>query len=178
MANISDVNKVSEIKDINHRKELLKNYLNRYNKTKNRIRELEKTHNTILTDSQFPQYSTGYKEFPRVQSSGISEGAASFSLKLSEIEDRIAEQKNQLSNLIIEILDILNYLPPDSEERSLLELKYIQNKRCEDICAALYISRSKYFYLLDKTLNSLLVFKKVNVILEQYQNDMRRYNYV
>lgn len=157
------------------RKDLLKKYLNRYNAANRRIAEISSTHDIILQNSNSPQYGSGYKTFPRVQGGGVSQGAASFSLRLSEIEDRLSSEKEQLNRLIIDILDILDYLEPTSDARSILEMKYIQSKNDNYIYKALYISRTKYFECLSSALTLLLTFDRINTILDEYEEELQNY---
>jgi hypothetical protein len=105
---------------------LLKLYLNRYNRAKNRRSELENTYSVIEEDSKVP-YKESYKKTTRVQSSNGSSGTIEIVIKLDEIRKRIDDQSMLMSKLIIEIFNILDFLPTESEGRSLLELRYIQH---------------------------------------------------
>lgn len=155
-------------------KELLKLYLNRYNNAKNRIKELEIIQEQLENDAEFSSRVDNTSSL-RVQNNSLSESTAVFAIRITEIEDRIRMQKQHLSKVVIEILDIFDYLAPESEERSILELKYIRNKTVDDICEARYVSRGKYYMIYDRALSKLLEFKRVDVILEEYRNELSRY---
>jgi len=154
----------------------LKLYLERYVKAKRRLKELEETHKVILNDSNSPQYGAGYKEFPRVMSSSVSVGAASFSIKLSDVEERIAVQKDRLRFLILETLEILDFLPADSNERSALELFYIQDKKVSYCCYSMCVSRTTFFDIKKKALNDLLKYEKVKQLISDYEKAERFMN--
>lgn len=156
------------------KKELLKQYLNRYNKAKNRIKELEALQKQLRRDAGCPK-SPSDSTSPKVQSNSISGGAAEFALRIVEIDERIARQKVQLSTLLSEILDVFDYLPLESDERAVLELRYIQDKREEFICKTRYISRSKYYALCDSAIKKLLKYQRINNILKKYSEELKRF---
>ena len=115
------------------------------------------------------------KTSPKVQSNSISGGAAEFALRIVEIDERIARQKVQLSTLLSEILDVFDYLPLESDERAVLELRYIQDKREKFICKTRYISRSKYYALCDSAIKKLLKYQRINNILKKYSEELKRF---
>ena len=156
------------------KKELLKQYLNRYNKAKNRSKELEALQKQLRRDAGCPK-SPSDSTSPKVQSNSISGGAAEFALRIVEIDERIARQKVQLSTLLSEILDVFDYLPLESDERAVLELRYIQDKREKFICKTRYISRSKYYALCDSAIKKLLKYQRINNILKKYSEELKRF---
>lgn len=156
------------------KKELLKQYLNRYNKAKNRIKELEALQKQLRRDAGCPK-SPSDSTSPKVQSNSISGGAAEFALRIVEIDERIARQKVQLSTLLSEILDVFDYLPLESDERAVLELRYIRDKREKFICKTRYISRSKYYALCDSAIKKLLKYQRINNILKKYSEELKRF---
>ena len=156
------------------KKELLKQYLNRYNKAKNRIKELEALQKQLRRDAGCPK-SPSDSTSPKVQSNSISGGAAEFALRIVEIDERIARQKVQLSTLLSEILDVFDYLPLESDERAVLELRYIQDKREKFICKTRYISRSKYYALCDSAIKKLLKYQRINNNLKKYSEELKRF---
>ena len=156
------------------KKELLKQYLNRYNKAKNRIKELEALQKQLRRDAGCPK-SPSDSTSPKVQSNSISGGAAEFALRIVEIDERIARQKVQLSTLLSEILDVFDYLPLESDERAVLELRYIRDKREKFICKTRYISRSKYYALCDSAIKKLLKYQRINNIMKKYSEELKRF---
>lgn len=158
-----------------NKKELLKHYLNRYNKAKNRIKELEALQIQLRQDAGCPK-SPCDSSSPRVKNNSVSGGAAEFALRIVEIDERIMNHKKQLSMLLSEILDVFDYLPLESDERAVLELRYIQDKREKFICRTRYISRSTYYSLCDKALQKLLSYQRINEILKKYDEELKKYD--
>lgn len=155
-------------------KELLKQYLNRYNKAKNRIKELEALQKQLRGDAGYLQ-STGDSVSVKIQSNSVSGGAAAVALRIVEIDERISDQREQLSTLLGEILDIFDYLPLESDERAVLELRYIQNMREKCICKTRFISRSKYYSLCDSAIETLLKYQRITNILRRYGEELARF---
>lgn len=154
------------------RRELLKLYLNRYNKTKNRIKELDKTYHTILSDAEVP-YQSSYSKDTKVRSSSSgNNGMLNILVRLEEIKERIETQKKLLVELAVKIFDVLDFLPVESEWRSLLEMKYIQKQSDKAIYRSLYISKSQFYKLLNQALDELLRYSKVNKILDDFEKEL------
>ena len=156
-----------------NKKELLKQYLNRYSKAKNRIRELEAMQKQLRADAECPRSPSDNS--PKIQKNSVSRGAAEFALRIVEIDERISNQKKQLSTLLSEILDVFDYLPLESDERAVLELRYIQGRREKFICKTRYISRSKYYSLCDNAIKTLLKYQRISEILKKYSEELRSF---
>lgn len=89
---------------------------------------------------------------------------------MSEIETRIADQKNRAEKYLLRILDILDFLDENSPERMVLELRFIDCNNWWDIEKAMHLSRRACFNYQNKALDKLLKFKKIRVILNEYKN--------
>jgi hypothetical protein len=154
------------------RKELLKRYLSRYNKARSRIKELEALRRQIERDAGSPK-SPSDGSSPRVQTNSVSGGAAEFALRIVETDERIIAQKAQLSVLLSEILDVFDFLPLESDERAVLELRYLQDKKVPYICKTRYISRSTFYALCDKGIKELLKSQKIIKTLKRYEKELK-----
>ena len=113
------------------------------------------------------------KAVPAIQSNTVGCGAAEFALRLVEIDERIAEQKRQLSSFIGEIMDVLDYLPLDSDERSVFELRYLRNKKEAVICKTRFISRSTYYTICNRGIKTLLKYQRINELLCKFEDDLK-----
>lgn len=153
------------------RKELLKEYLNRYNKAKNRIKALEMTIKTICDDAAVP-YHSSYNKDVKVQSSPTADGMLYVAIRLEEVYERIDKQRKQLMEIMLDVLDILEFLPIDSDERIVLEMNYIQNRSDKAIYSSMYISKSQFYKIKNKALNALLRYSKVNKILNRFEREL------
>lgn len=153
------------------RKKLLSLYLNRYNKAKNRIATLEETEKAIRNDMKSP-YQSSYSKDVKVQSSPSADALPSFLIRIEEIRERIRDQQMQSVKLVVEIMNILDFLLTESDERNILEMKYIQKKSDKAIYNSMYISKSQFYKLRNKALDELLRYAKVNQIIDLYEREL------
>lgn len=138
----------------------LKSYMNKKNKLVKRIKELKRTKNIIIESMNSPSYG-GSDNSPRVINSNISVGAASVTYKLADIDDKIMNLEQQISETSNLIYKIINHLDMTSDEYSVLELKYIYSLSEYDIRDTKEISRSKYYSLLATAVSRLLEIEEV-----------------
>ena len=153
------------------RKKLLNMYLNRYNKAKNRIATLKETEKAIREDMKTP-YQSSYSKDIKVQSCPSADSMPCFLIRLEEINERIREQQMHSARVVVEIMNVLDFLPGESDERNILEMKYIQKKSDKAIYASMYISKSQFYKLRNRAFDALLRFAKVNDILNQYEKEL------
>ena len=153
------------------RKKLLNMYLNRYNKAKNRIATLKETEKAIREDMKSP-YQSSYSKDVKVQSSLSADSMPCFLIRLEEINERIREQQMHSARVVVEIMNVLDFLPGESDERNILEMKYIQKKSDKAIYTSMYISKSQFYKLRNRAFDALLRFAKVNDILNQYEKEL------
>lgn len=138
----------------------LKSYMNKKNKLVKRIKELKRTKSIIIESMNSPSYG-GSDNSPRVVNSNISVGAASVTYKLADIDDKIMNLEQQISETNTLIYKIINHLDVTSDEYSVLELKYIYSLSEYDIRDTKEISRSKYYSLLATAVSRLLEIEEV-----------------
>lgn len=138
----------------------LKSYMNKKNKLVKRIKELKRTKNIIIESMKSPSYG-GSDNSPRVVNSNISVGAASVTYKLADIDDKIMNLEQQISEVSNLVYKIINHLDVTSDEYSVLELKYIYSLSEYDIRDTKEISRSKYYSLLAAAVSQLLEIEEV-----------------
>lgn len=134
--------------------------MNRKNKLVKRIKELKRTKNIIIESMNSPSYG-GSDNSPRVVNSNISVGAASVTYKLADIDDKLMNLEQQISETNNLIYKIINHLDTTSDEYSVLELKYIYSLSEYDIRDTKEISRSKYYSLLATAVSRLLEIEEV-----------------
>lgn len=138
----------------------LKSYMNKKNKLVKRIKELKRTKSIIIESMNSPSYGSSDNS-PRVVNSNISVGAASVTYKLADIDDKIMNLEQQVSEVSNLIYKIINHLDVTSDEYSVLELKYIYSLSEYDIRDTKEISRSKYYSLLATAVSQLLEIEEV-----------------
>ena len=140
-------------------KEKLKEFLAQYKIVKLRRDQLKKRHKLLKEDLENPLKGVKYGGMPTNHLP--STGAASIIYRIAEIEERILLETEKMTRAVNEVLDILDYLPDDSEGKLILELKYIDCMEWLSIAENMYISRSQCFRLEDRALSKLLTYERV-----------------
>lgn len=98
-----------------------------------------------------------------------SEGSASISIRLDEINRRIDDQVRHSEKVLLEIMDIIDYLPPHSLERLIFEHRYIDRYGWEKICRVCHISRTPAFNHWRLGLEKLLTYDRIKKIISEYK---------
>lgn len=146
---------------------ILKRYLGQYVRAIKRRHQLEARLRSVCREMDRPIGGINYSPV-NISSSGVSAGSAAFTLRKSEIESRISDQKKEIEANLLKIMDILDYLDPDSDERMILELKYIDNCGWREIEKRASMSRSSCFNCWNNGIKNLLGYKRVYKIVEEY----------
>lgn len=145
---------------------LLHEYLSQYKLCINRKKSLERRRAEIEKEFNSPLSSVNMDGMPHSSSTGV--GCAALSYRLDEINTRIEEQTREATKDLVNIMNILDFLPDKSKERSIFEYKYIDRYGWEKIGREVVLSKSPAIRAWKKGLYTLLGFKKVKKILKEY----------
>lgn len=152
---------------------LLKRYLSQYFRAKEKQAALRKRLAELQAELQHPGVRT--PSLDKTPAKGqTSNGAASLIYKIGDIEDRIQRQIEVEAKSVNDIMDILDFLPPESTERDILEYRHIDCKSWDEIMDLVHLTRSPCFEYYNKGLDKLLTYKKVRVTLESFEERMNR----
>lgn len=155
-------------------KELLKEYLNQHNIGRIKRIQLEKRLKNIREEMNTPIGGYGYSPVNYRGANDVGPGAASFVYRMSEIETRIEEQKKRIEKALLKIMDIIDFLEENTQERMILELRFIDCKSWTNIEKEMYLSRRACFNYQDRALEKLLEFRKVRAVLKAYQTEREK----
>lgn len=144
----------------------LDKYLSTYNRCVNRKRSLERRQAAIKKEFESPLRAVPMSGMPRGSSTGV--GCAALSYELDEINTRIDEKIEEMKKEYIKINDIIEFLPDNSTERSILEYKYIDGHSWNDICRLEHISKTPAIQYWRKGLYQLLEFAKIQSIVREF----------
>lgn len=148
-------------------KKTLKEYLGRYADASARKNQLEKRLWSIQEEMDTPIGGCGYKPTPHSRTNTISDKSASFMLRMADIEERILDEKNLEAKCMLEVMEIMDYLGKETLERRILECKYIDVERMEQIASREHMSRKSCYQYMNRGIQELIQFKKVRAILEK-----------
>lgn len=149
---------------------LLDQYLFQYRKCLSRKKELEGRRKEIEQEFNHPLKGVSYDGMPH--GSGENVGCAALSFRLDEIDTRIKEQMAKAAKVLTEIMDVIDFLPENTIERSVIEQRYIDRKNWIQICRANHISKTPATRYWKKGLYKLLEFKKIQMLMEEYEKSM------
>lgn len=163
---------IPEEQKLREDKAALKKYLSQVYLARKRKRQLEERLKYIKQEVTGPIGGKGYSPLPN-HGSTISAGAASYVYRLAEIEQRIYDQRDQVEMSILKVMDIMDFLPEQSTERMILELRYVDCKRWEQITKEMNLTRTPCNDYFNKALELLLSFRKVQKIVQEIQENTK-----
>lgn len=159
----------------NEGRRILKRYLSQYYRAKEKQAVLRKRLAELQEELQHPGIISQPLGSVKYGKGGhTSYGAASLVFRIGDIEDRIQRQIEVEARSINDIMDILDFLPPESRERDILEYRHIDCKPWSEIMDMVHLTRSPCFECYKKGLDKLLTYKKVRVTLEEFEARMKR----
>lgn len=88
----------------------------------------------------------------------------------SALEARVQAQARAAERSALEIMDILDLLPEDATERTILELRHLDCKPWQEINRAVYLTASPCFEYYNRGLDTLLSMEQVRKTLGLSQN--------
>lgn len=127
--------------------------------------------------SQLDARIRGIKAKRHIDGCPESEDPASICYWISDIENRILEQKREIDSAIAQVMDILDYLPIHSIERQICELRHIDFKPWREISAEIPMSRSQVYRRYRIAINALLANKRVQAVMKEYEGEYDEYIY-
>lgn len=153
---------------------LLNKYLSQYKVCLSKKETLEQRRNDIIREFDNPLNAVSYDGMPKGSGGVVPIGCAAISYRLDEINERIKKQLEKAKKALTEILDMIEFLPENSTERSIIEHRYIDRYHWERICKVEHMSRTPVTRQWRKGLYELLEFKKVQQILRDYKKQLEK----
>lgn len=149
-------------------KETLKKYLSQYYRScrrKSVLDERLKNFRLQMIGSKAQKYS----HTPRSQTNNVTDECAEFCIREEEIQERIEAERKKAASAMLKVMDVLNFLQEDSEEKAIMEMRYLDNKSWKEIAELQCMSKSRCIDYWNMGMDQLLQFKKVRVTLEEYR---------
>ena len=100
-----------------------------------------------------------------------SEGAVSVVFRLAEVEDRIEAQRAAMGRAVTMVMDLIDLLPENSMERTVVELRHIDCKKWERICKEVHMSRSRVNDYYNAALDTILSNKRAQKLVQDFEQD-------
>lgn len=105
------------------------------------------------------------------RSAGVGDGAASILFKLSEIEERIFEQRDEIDKSIVQVMDIIDFIPQGEIARRIFELRHLDGLNMGETADAIPMSKSRCYDIYNETIDKLLDFPKIALMVEENEAD-------
>lgn len=160
-----ELNRVEE--RLTDRAEVLNCYLSQYRHCIGKKKILEARRDEILKEFESPLKALNVDGMPKGNGSGV--GCAAISYRLDEIDVRIKEQMEKSIKILSDIMDVIDFLPENSLERTIVENRYIDRYSWGRVCRENHISRTSAIRKWKKGLYMLLEFNRVNMIVSEFE---------
>lgn len=146
---------------------LLKQYLGQYYYAKMKKKQLEARLRTFR-ENMLGTKGMQYSPVPRSQTNSVGDGPATQVIRAMEIEDRIESQKAEMAKTMLNVMKIMDFLPTDSTERTILEYRHIDCLSWKQVCKESHMTRTPCNKYYNAGIDKLLTYKKVQSILQEF----------
>ena len=144
-----------------------KQYLGQYYYAKMKKKQLEARLRTFR-ENMLGTKGMQYSPVPRSQTNSVGDGPATQVIRAMEIEDRIESQKAEMAKTMLNVMKIMDFLPTDSTERSILEYRHIDCLSWKQVCKEANMTRTPCNKYYNAGIDKLLTYKKVQSILQEF----------
>lgn len=145
----------------------IKEYLQQYHTARRMKKILEDRHRVLMSELKSPGPGSTFRPTPPSHT-GQTDGAVSVVFRIAEVEDRIESQRDEMAKAVLRVMDMIDLLPQNSMERTVVELRHIDCKGWEQIAREVYLSRSAVFNYYNAALDLLLSYKRAGKLVEEY----------
>ena len=96
-------------------------------------------------------------------------------MKIADIEDRIYKQKEKADKSMVNVVTILDFLPSESMEREICELRHIDGHEWGDIADQIPMSKSQCHRIHKAAMYELLEFEYVKKLVAENRESYEYY---
>lgn len=150
-------------------REAVKEYLQQYHMARERRRMLERRHDVLARELQAPAPGSTYMTMPTSHPITDREGAVSVVFRISEVEERIEAQRAAMGRAVTMVMDLIDLLPENSMERTVVELRHIDCKKWERICKEVHMSRSRVNDYYNAALDTILSNERAQKLVQDFE---------
>lgn len=148
-------------------RDILKWILGQYTRARRRKKELDERLRRLNEEKENPLSGHGYDAMPHGTPS--NDGAASILFKISDVEEKILQQQVTIEKAVVRVMDILDVLPENSEEREIAELFNIDNKSWDEIAEIVHKSKSQLHRDYNDACDIMLMNERVQRIISEQE---------
>lgn len=151
-----------------------KAYLQKYYMAKTKRRILERRHGELAQELRAPAKGSRYNTMPRNKTAPDSDHAVSVVFRMAEVEERIEDQRQAMGRLMVEVMDMVDILPQESYERTVVELRHIDCKEWEQICKTIHMSRSRVNDYYRNALDMIMANERAKGLAHRHQEERQK----
>ena len=154
-------------------REAVKRYLQQYRVARQKKQILEERHRVLASELNAPAPGSAFRTMP-TSHPAKTDGAVSVVFRIAEVEERIDKQREEMATAVLQVMDLIDLLPQNSVERTVVELRHIDCKSWERISSELYLSRSAVFNYYNAALETLLGYKRTRKLVGDFVAAMEK----
>lgn len=158
-----------EREEMEKQKTLLRKYLNQYYRKRKKKRDLTKRLDNFK-EEMVGVKSIRYSKIPKSNTNTTVNEPLDFKIKCELIEQRIDSERKKAASAMLKVMDIIEYLD-ESQEKEVLEYRFLDGEPWKAIEKKMSMSKSRCIDYYNMGLEKLLSYKKIRVILEEYEKD-------
>lgn len=151
-------------------REAVKKYLQQYHVAKNKKHILEDRHRVLAEELKSPVPGSRFRTVPASRPVN-PDGSVSVVFRIAEVEERIDDQREEMAKAVLHVMDMIDLLPQNSMERTVVELRHIDCKSWEQIAREVYMSRSAVFNYYNAALERLMKYKRTRKLVGDFLDD-------
>ena len=148
-------------------REAVKEYLQQYHIARKKKRILEERHRVLADELRVPAPGSAYKTMP-TSHPAKTDGAVSIVFRVAEVEERIEDQREEMAKAVLCVMDLIDLLPPNSMERTVVEMRHIDCKKWERIALDVHMSRSRIIDYYNAALDTMMTYKRTGKIVGDF----------
>lgn len=145
----------------------MKKYLEQYYKAKLKRKQLE-VRLKNFREEMVEAKGINYSPVPGGQSGYTTSKTEDYVVRALEIEDRIMKQQVEVQRAMLAVMEVMDFLPIDSVERSVLEYRHIDCLPWKFIIARMSYSKASCHNYYNAGIDMLLGCNEVQATLQKY----------
>ena len=149
-------------------REAVKEYLQQYHMARVGKKLLERRHDNLVRELKAPPVGSAYRTMPATRTPANTEGSVSVVFRIAEVEERIEDQRGAMGKAVLQVMDMIDLLPQNSKERTVVELRHIDCKKWERICQEVHMSRSRVNDYYNAALEIIMENKRARKLVEKF----------
>lgn len=152
----------------------VKSYLQQYHMAIRKKKILKERHAVLSSELRAPRIGSAVRLTPAAKQPS-ADGAVSVVYRIAEVESRIEEQREEMAKAVLSVMDLIDILPPNSTERTVVEMRHIDCRSWDKIAESLYMSRAGVFRYYNAALDILMENARNQKLVEEYAAKLHRW---